>query len=99
MDLISVNSVDNEKGNRKTAELLKKFITENGFLNFGHKSSVTADFAVAGNIGGHLRDVGLDHLAGLVSICNSHSHQNVFKRILKHIMKIITIDKCEGNSY
>ena len=99
MDLISVNSIDNEKGSRKTAELLKAFITENGFLNYGHKSSVTADYALAGNMGQHLKDVGLDYLGDFVSICNSHSHQNVFKRLLKHIKNIIAIDKCEGNSY
>lgn len=100
MDLISVNSIDNEKGNRKTAELLKTFITENGFLNFGFKASITADHALAGNIGPHLKDVGLDYLGEfLVGICNSHSHQNVFKRLLKHIWKVITMDKCEGNSF
>ena len=94
MDLIPVNSIDNEKGNRKTAELLKNFITSNDMLDCAKKSSVTADHAVAGNIGDHLKAVGLDLLVG---VCNSHTQQNVFKRLLKHILEIIAKDQCEGN--
>lgn len=99
MDLISVSTVDNEKENRKSAELLNDFIERNGLGKFGGKLSITADHAVAGTFKTYLKEVGLHNLADHLGICNSHSHQNIFKRMLAQILDMIVMDQCKGNFF
>ena len=96
MDLISVSTVDNEKENKKTAELLKEFIDRHDLDKFMNKVSLTADHAVAGSFKTCLKEIGLDNLADHLGICNSHSHQNIFKRMLAHILDMILTGQCEG---
>lgn len=97
MNLISVSSVDNEKSNKKTAELLRDFIVNNGLDQFGGKLTLTADHLLAGHIAQDLKAVGLDRLADFLGICNSHSHQNIFKRLLSQVAEMAMNDQHEGN--
>ena len=100
MELISVLTLDNEKSNLKTAELLKQFLDEHGLDKFPRKISLAADHAIAGTMSRHLKTVGLEDLSdALLSVCNSHTHQNILKRLLNEILKMCNNNFCEGISF
>ena len=96
MDLVPVSSLHNEKGNQKTAELLKEFLGKTGLRKHLVRSTLTADHAIAGYIAEHLRKEGLIQLANCLAVCNSHNHQNEFKQTLERKSSAIRNGYTEG---
>ena len=109
MKLTKVSHFEHGKRCAKTAELLRIFATKYHLEQNQYQSSVVADYQIAGYIKRHLILENLEVLAERLTVCNSHSHQNFFRRLLQLVLEAIQNNDClckfwklffiENNSY
>ena len=95
MNLIKVSHFDHGKQNAKTAELLKNFAAKYDLEKYQYQSSIVADFQIAGYIKKHLIEENLETLAERLGVCNSHNHQNFFKKLLELLWQAIENNNCD----